>query len=171
MHSHLENVRKTVRCGPVPPLPSIRPFSQESANPLILANICRKRTQSLSTKVTGNSRPKRMAPQVGPCYEPVLEKQVSGQHHGLLTVSIPVETDYLWVSVVKDQTVSPSILKSELGDRSLKRRIGGAGREFPQIRLQIHPVGRGQATQRLVRRSLALLDPAHLPFRTAFDLA
>jgi len=57
-------------------------------------------------------------PQEEPCYEPDLEKQVSGQYHGLPTVSIPVETDWLWVSVVKDQTASPSILESGLGDRS-----------------------------------------------------
>ena len=81
-----------------------------------------------------------LAPRDGPCYEPDLEKQVSGQYHGLPTVSIPVETDWLWVSVVKDQTASPSILESELRDCFLKRRLGGVDREFPQVRLQVHPV-------------------------------
>jgi len=52
-----------------------------------------------------------LAPREEPCYEPDLEKQVSAQDHGLTTVSIPVETDWLWVSVVKDQTTSLSILE------------------------------------------------------------
>ena len=46
---------------------------------------------------------RNLAPQDEPCYEPVLEKQVLGQDHGLPTVSIPVETDLPWASVVKDQ--------------------------------------------------------------------
>jgi hypothetical protein len=62
-----------------------------------------------------------LAPRERPCYEPVLEKQVSGQCHGLPTVSTPVETDWLWVSVVKDQTASPSILESELLSQALDR--------------------------------------------------
>ena len=93
-----------------------------------------------------------MAPREEPCYELTLEKQVWGQRHGLPTVSIRVETDWLWVSVVKDQTASLSILESELGDCSLKRWIGGVGREFPQIRLQIHSVGRGHPPNLRTRR-------------------
>lgn len=40
-----------------------------------------------------------------------LEKQVSGEYHGLTTVSIPIETDRLWVSAVKDQPTFLSILE------------------------------------------------------------
>src|ERR1035437_1958605 len=60
--------------------------------------------------------------------------------------------------------------KSESGDRSLKSRIGGVGRKFSQISLQVHSVGRGQAAECLIARSFTLLDPAHLPFRKSLDL-
>jgi hypothetical protein len=50
-----------------------------------------------------------------PYYELVLENRVSSQYLGLPTVSFPVETDRLWVSVFKDQTTALRILDRDRG--------------------------------------------------------
>ena len=111
-----------------------------------------------------------MAPRDEPCSETDLEKQVSAQYQGLQTLSISVKTatllmfscqtpDSIYNHIERNQAIALSSAESEA--------LAASSRKY---RLQIHSVGRRQSVERLIRRRLALLDPAHLPFRKPADL-
>lgn len=88
---------------------------------------------------------KELAPRDEPCYELVLEKQVSRQHHRLPTVSMAVETHWPWVSVINQSKAHSEVGLDHAKDRlhpmqasaKINWFIGGHwAAEFPSVRVR-----------------------------------